>query len=528
MVNSWLVLLPPIIVITLSFITRKVVPSLLAGIILAALIVADFAPVKTLWIVLNRFWDQIERQNLYTFGFLILLGALITIMSHTGGTAAYGRMIRKRLKNKKTAETASLGLSLIFAIDDFFSILTVGSIMKPVTDSFKIPRVKLAYLIDSLAAPLVILVPVSTWVAMLLMQLAKAGISLNAADQPLVLADPFPVYLQIIPFTFYSFITFINVLCVVRFGISFGPMQKQEIIADKSGNLFGGKEPTASMAVPDGSKGSLLHFILPLASLIISVAIALLYLGNSWLLGGSNGLLQTMQQADIFLALFIGAAVALLFTLLLFLLQKSITLKDLPTIFKGGFDLMKDSLIILFLAWTFSALLKNDLQTGNYIAQLLLGSLPLWLLPAILFITAFITATGTGSSWGTIAVLVPLAVPMVTTLTHSITPTDLMQLPILLPVLGAIFAGAVAGDHLSPIGTTTVMTAVSTGAYLQDHVITQLPYALPALCATIISYLLAGRLIESYGLWSTAAVSLNTGIALSLIVLFIVNRLTKK
>jgi tetracycline resistance efflux pump len=472
----------------------------------------------------TRFLEQFEPGNLYTFGFLLILGVLITLMSHTGGTAAYGRLIKKKLTDPKLAQTASIGLSLCFGIDDFFSILTVGSIMRPVTDSFYVARAKLAFLLDCLAAPLVILVPVSTWVAMILMQLNKAGISLEHANNPIVLADPFVVYTQTIPFIFYSFIIISSVIFIVRRNISFGLMKCHEEIAAQDHNLFGGKKPLiSSSTIANDQEGSLFNFILPLGSLLLFVALAVLYSGNNYLFGGANSVLQAIQQADIFFALFFGSILSLSVSLFYFFISKQLTFAQLPSIFYEGYSLMKDSIIILLFAWTFSSLLKNDLYTGNYLAQKMIGSVSPLLLPLLFFVTAFATATGTGSSWGTIAVLVPLAVPMLTTFLHLNLPASAHEIPLLFPVLGAIFAGAVAGDNLSPIGTTTVMAATSAQCYLDDHVYTQLPYGIPALIAACLAYLIAALLI-SYGYWISSLTSLGCGILVALSMLWLMNR----
>ncbi|OQA36234.1 MAG: Na+/H+ antiporter family protein [Candidatus Dependentiae bacterium ADurb.Bin331] len=525
---SWLVLIPPVLVIALAFITHRVLLALAIGIVIGAAIVANFSLYQTIAIIAHNIQAQFELANMYTFGFLLLLGALITLMGHTGGTIAYGKLIKKRLTSAKTSETASVLLSFCFAIDDFFSILTVGSIMKPVTDSFKIPRIKLAFLIDSLAAPLIILVPVSTWIAMVLMQLEKGGVSINSADQPLILEDPFAFYLQTIPFIFYSFIISASVIYIVRSRSSWGLMNTHEEIAHETGNLFGGESvPTETFKSSNTATGTLLDFIFPLASLISFVVIAVLYLGDSKLFGGSNSLNQTMQQTDIFLALLIGCCASFILSVLLALARKTLTVSGLPVLAHGGYQLMKDSIALLFLAWTFGTLLKNDLHTGDYLAQILIGSVSSAFLPAMFYITSLITAVGTGSSWGTIAVLVPLAIPLVTSFTNVTTPTSIDHIVLLLPVIGAVFAGAVAGDHVSPIGTTTIMTAASTEANLHAHIYSQLPYALPALFATFIAYLIAGIMMP-YGALISCTVSLVSGITIAIMILMLINYLTKK
>ncbi|MGE0207323.1 MAG: Na+/H+ antiporter NhaC family protein, partial [Candidatus Babeliales bacterium] len=408
MLNTWAVLIPPVLVLICAIITHRVLPSLFLGIVSSALIVKNFNVINTVTFLAKNFWEQLyDASNLYTFAFLIVLGMLISLMSSAGGTAAYGDIIKNILKNARSAKFSSIILSILFMFDDFFSCLTVGCIMRPLTDGYKIPRAKLAFLIDSLAAPLVIIMPISTWIAMLLMQLDKSGISTNMHDSPLFIADPFVAYLHIIPFIFYSFITLFSVWFIVKHHISFGLMAQHEKIAQETGNLFGGKTPLKTTTKELTGKGALLDFIFPLASLVIGSFFAFLYSGNSTLFGGTNSFFETLKKADIFYAFFVGSVLAFIASMLLMMLRKKIVLKDLKPITQEGLDLMVGSIQILFFAWTFSSILKNDLQTGQYLAHLLIGALPAWLLPAMFFVTSLLTAIATGSSWGTIAVMVP-------------------------------------------------------------------------------------------------------------------------
>ena len=524
MQTDWLVLLPPFLVIALAFLTHRVLLSLILGIIAGALIVSNFSIIGAVQILSKTTCAQFDPSNLYTFGFLLVLGSLISLISLTGGTLAYGALIKKRLLNARMAESASVLLSFCFAIDDFFSILTVGSIMKPVTDTFKIPRVKLAFLLDSLAAPLIILVPVSTWVAMILMQLEKAGISTNSSTNPLIFEDPLAFYLQTIPFVFYSFLIAFSVIFIVRTGSSWGPMAQAEELARKKGDIFWGAQAITSSPSALPTNGSIIDFIFPIATLLLSVFASILYLGDSSLLGGTHSLAQTMQHTDIFLALFAGACVAFISSFALALMRGSIKLGQLSEIVNGGYLLMKDSIAILFLAWAFGTLLKNDLHTGDYIASLIVGSVNASFLPAAFFLAALVTAVGTGSSWGTIAVLVPLAIPLVTSFISNETPLALHDALLTLPVIGAIFAGAVAGDHVSPIGTTTIMSAATAQTEINAHVYSQLPYAAPALVGAFFAFLSAGYLIK-YGIWSSCLISLFIG-ALIALALLIVQRKT--
>lgn len=528
MQDSWIVLIPPMLVLAAAFITKRVLFSLCLGIVTASCIVANFIPTQIITTIAFHLKAQLlNMDNLYTFTFLIALGTLIALLSHTGGTTAYSIIMTKKVTDAKSAESASLLLSCLLLFDDFFSSITVGCIMRPLTDRFKIPRAKLAYLIDSMAAPLVVLVPVSSWIATLTMQLHKSGVSLDMHDNPLILADPFALYIQIIPFIFYSFIIMTSVFFIVRRRISFGPMKTQEVIAQTTGNLFGGKPPLRNLDTNCPAKhGSLTDFFIPVGLLLSSVFLAILYAGNYWLFGGTNSLLKALETTDIFFALDIGTVFTLAVSFMFFLVRKKMKISDIPHLLIAGAKLMGPSVAILFFAWTFSNLLIHDLHSGAYLASLLVNNSIIPLLPCIFFIASTITSVAIGSSWGTIAVMIPLATPMLIQLLHIQTPASPEHVYLLLPLLGAAFAGAIAGDHISPISSTTVMSSTSSGSYHPDHVYTQFIYALPALLATIIAYILAGFLARYSNTLSFLALPI--GIILCLTMIYFIDRWAKK
>ncbi len=520
---GWLSLIPPILVLALAVITKRVLPALIAGIATAAFIAAHYSPVATIKLAAYHAWQQVETTNLYTFGFLIILGAIIALLEKTGGTQAYARLVKNRLTNKKQAEMGTIYLSLCFMIDDFFSSITVGSIMRPLTTKFNISRAKLSYLIDSLAAPLVILVPVSSWIAMLSAQIERSGITTNMSENPLILADPFTTYVKSIPFIFYSLITLVAVLYIVQRGISFGPMAAHEQIADATGNLVGGKEKLKDTIATEQANGTIIDFLFPFISLFVCVFVSLLYTGGYWLFGGTHTLVQAFQHVDIFVGLFAGGLLAFTISFIFSLLRNTVKIQDIPSILWEGIDGMLPSIAVLFLAWTFGGLLREELQTGAYLAQFLMRAFPAFLLPSLFFVITTITSIAIGSSWGTIAIMVPLAVPMLISFLPVTAPVAPEAVPLLYPLIGAIFAGAIAGDHVSPIASTTLLSAASSGAYLSDHVHTQFIYALPVLIATTVSFLIAG-ILTTQPMWLNVLVSLSTGILLTLIMLQICNK----
>lgn len=520
---GWLSIVPPLLVLTLAIATKRVLPALIAGIITAACIASNLSIINTCTLIAIHAWQQFNQDNIYTFGFLITLGSLIALLERTGGTQAYAQLVQSRLKSKKQAEMGSIALSLCFMIDDFFSSITVGSIMRPLTDKYQVAHAKLAYLIDALASPLVILIPISSWIAMILAQLEQAGISSNIANSPLILADPFTTYFYSIPFIFYSLITFVAVLFIVQCSISFGPMKQHELIAATTGNLVGGKAELKVSLTHLHTQGSFLDFLFPFVSLFVCVFLSLLFMGNYHFFGGNNTFAQALQNTDIFVGLFLGGSLALSASLLFSLLRKTITLATLPSIIKEGYDSMAPSIAVLFLAWTFGSLLRTELHTGAYLAQLVMQSFSVALLPCLFFIITLVTCVAIGSSWGTIAIMIPLAIPMLAQFSTQPPPLCPDQVPLLYPLIAAIFAGAVAGDHVSPISSTTLMSATSAGCYLSDHVHTQIVYALPVLIATSISFLLAG-LLACHAFWFNVLCSLSAGIILAITTLFICNK----
>lgn len=527
--DSWIVLLPPFIVLATSFITKKILPSLMLGIFAASFIIVDFKFLPALSKVVKAFQEQlINIDNMYIFLFLFALGALISLITFTGGTKAYANIIRKRIATVKGAESATILLSIIMLFDDFFSSITVGSIMRPLTDHFNIARAKLAFLIDSMAAPLVVLMPISSWIATLTMQLSKAGVSSNLNDTPLVLSEPFALYISVIPFIFYSILLIVSVFFIVQFRISFGPMKKHELCAQKTGNLFGGREPLETLIENVHAKtGTIGDFLIPIITLLLTTFFAILYSGNYYLLQGTHSLMQALNQANIFYALFLGSSVTLVLSIIYFLIRKKITAHHIIFFGKSSIDLMGTSVAILFCSWVFSNLLLQDLHSGHYLARLLIGNISITFLPCIFFIASAITSIGIGSSWGTIAIMVPLAIPMIINFLHVPTPANIHDIPFLLPLLGAIFSGSVAGDHISPLSSTTIMSAISSGSHLDEHIQTQVTYALPVIGATIVAYIIAGNTI-AYSSMFSALISLLVGIIIAYGLLLGLHHISKK
>jgi tetracycline resistance efflux pump len=483
-------LVPPAVVLLVSFISKQVNWALFAGIVCAALIVATGNPITALQIIAHKsYTTATDPDNLLVFAYLPLLGIIISLVIRSGGASAWGNLINRKVHTARGVELATLGFSSLFFLDDYFNSWTVGSVMHHVTDRFKVPRVKLAYLINILAPCLAIISPISSWIAVILGQLSKVGIADNGT---LVTADPFVTYLQTIGYLLYPIIAILSTWLIVARRISFGPMKQQEIIAQRTGNVFGGKAPVAAKVNPPDEHGTLTDFLVPIGLLVVITPIIILWTGNYWLFGGNNGFGSALMAAQIFLALALGSLVTVIISLTYFWAQKKINTGLFITVAKEGFDLMYPSFSLLFLAWIFSDFVRNDLPAGQYLAHTIAPALPLCLVPVVFYLLAGVTAFGTGTAWGTIMVMAPIALPMIPELSHTSVPTTIEMLPMLLPTLGAIFSGIVAGTHLSPIADNTMVSSLSSACHHLDHVKAQIPYVIPSIVGAGAGFVVLG------------------------------------
>ncbi len=529
MSQSFFVLLPPTIVFMVSLYTKKLTPAFVAGIITAALISTGVKnPISFITLLKDRFLTQLlSIDSFYIYGFLISIGCLIALLLRTGGAYAFSRLFTKKLRSSKQAEGSTFLFSCILFVDDYLSNLTVGHIMRPITDSFYIPRAKLAFLVHSMTSPLAILAPISSWSAMIISQLENTGIQSITQSKSIIFIDPAYVYLYTIPFTFYSLFMIFSVLFIILRAISFGPMRKHEIIAKKEGNLFGGKKPLNSLSQkkPHPS-ATIFDFILPLSSLFISIFLGTAYFGNYYLLGGNLTFLEAMQSnSNPFSVLFFAGFFSFFISFLYACFTKKIGFNSFLSMTTEGSSLMFGAIKLIFLAGIFGTLLSQDLQTGQYLAKTLINSVPIAFLPCMFYVISLIITVATGSAWGTIGMLLPIAIPMIIKLSGLNCPVDPESIYILYPTLGAIFSGSVCGDHLSPVSETSIMAASSSKCYSIDHIKTQLPYALPATITTFFSFIIAG-FIPNY-FWSTI-ISLSFGVTFCIISLRVMHLLDNR
>lgn len=533
--ESALSLLPPLIVLFVGFITRKVLLSLLCGMIGAALVSHHFDLVNASALIATKLWKNLELynlssvssfwqcRNLFICFFLFCLGCIISFVNDSGGAHAYGNFMQKRLRNSRNTQTASLALSLILFVDDYFSSMTVGNVMTPLTDHFKIPRAKLAFLVDSMAAPLAILCPFSSWFAAIIGFLTESGVSLELTESTSILGSPFEIYLKTTPFIFYSIVIIFSSFYIVRRNISFGLMKKHEYIAIKTGNLFGGNleyqqrlEEANKENHSQPVNASMADFFVPIGIFIACIIWGMVYSGGYNPLVNEISFLAALQNSSVSISLFTGGLVSLLIVTLYFFARRKVTpLSIFPLFWRSG-KMMFQTMLILILAWTLGDMLRNDLSVGSYLASLIAGNVQISLLPILFFTVSLIIAFATGTSWGTAAVMLPIAIPTIISLFNLSLPAQIEEMQILYPVMGAIFSGCIAGDHLSPISDTTIMSSSSTKMPHIDHVQTQMGYALPLAGFTAIGYLISGFL-TSYGNFFAIMISVATALILSML-----------
>jgi len=539
MQDSWIVLLPPIIVLSFAFLTHRIISAITLGILSATLIATDFSIIKAMTMAITYVWQTSELQNMASWDlffasnslmmilFSFILGIFTVLLGNTGGACAYRKFVSKRIETKKDAEKASLVLSFFFFLDDYFSSLTVGSVMYPLTDKFKIARAKLAFLVNSIAAPLCVMFPISTWGAIVLLNLQKSGISNILNCNVAIHADPFFLYLGFIPFIFYSIISITSAWFIVLNKISFGLMYKHEKIAQDTENLFGGKIAVVRKRRDiKVTNSSMIDFLFPLSLLLSSIIIIVLYIGDYRLFGGQNSFVEALKNTQFIKALFIAGCFSLLISTIFYLARKKLNTKTLFHSYIDGLKLIGPSLLVLLLAWSLADLLNNELSAGQFIAKSLVGHLSVQFLPFIFFIVTAIISTTIGSAWGTIAFMIPLAIQMLISLFNLEVPITPGQLPILFPALGAILSGAVTGNHISPTADTMVMAATSSGCYHMDHVRTQHTYSIPAFISTAIAFLFTGFFVL-YDTTIGLLLSLGVGIIVNFSILLVLNKLRK-
>ena len=494
-IGTWWSLVPPLLAIVLALVTKEVYSSLFIGVAFGALLYTGFQP----WEAFNAFFSIMkDSMNLNILIFDVLLGMIIVLMAKSGGSAAYGNWAGKHIKSKRSALLATTGLGVLIFVDDYFNCLTVGSVMRPVTDRFKVSRAKLAYIIDATAAPICIIAPVSSWAAAVNSYVpADAGIT------------GFQLFLRTIPYNLYALLTLAMVLYVSISGFDFGLMRKHEINA-ANGDLFtsGAGEFEQIKQEEGSSRGHVLDLVLPVAVLIVSAIGAMIYTG---FLDGATDIITAFAGCNAEISLIFATSVTILFMLVLYLPRKVVTFKGFMDSFVEGFRLMIPAVAILIFAWSLKGV--GDALGISAFVESVVGSnaSASVFIPAIMFLVAIFLAFSTGTSWGTFAILVPIVIAM-------FPGADNIEMMII--AVSAVLAGAVCGDHVSPISDTTVMSSAGAQSNHINHVSTQMQYAMVVAVVCFVGYLIAG-IVQIWWL------SLGVSLILLLIVLTVMKRWTE-
>ena len=487
--NTVLSLLPPVIAIVLALLTKEVYSSLFIGILVGGLLYANFSFEGT---ILHVFSDGIVASvtDSYKMGiliFLIILGTMVCLMNKAGGSAAFGRWAKDHIKSRVGAQLASVLLGCLIFIDDYFNCLTVGSVMRPITDKHNVSRAKLAYIIDATAAPICIIAPISSWAA------AVAGFAEDGQG--------FNLFLRAIPYNYYALLTIVMMVGLVILKVDFGPMVRFEKNAIENGDIFSGANPYASAEdemVED--KGSVLDLVLPVIMLIVCCVIGMIYSGGFF---SGTGFIEAFSNSDASVGLMLGSAFALVFALLYYFIRRSMTFKEMMGCIPEGFKAMVPAILILTFAWSLKAM-TDSLGAKYFVRDFVRTSATgvQMLLPVIVFVIGCLLAFATGTSWGTFGILIPIVQNVFS-----------MDNPLAIICISACMAGAVCGDHCSPISDTTIMASAGAQCDHVNHVSTQLPYAISCAVISGVSYILAG-LLASNGL--PGLIALPVGIVLML------------
>lgn len=480
--EAWLCVLPPIIAIALALITKQVYISLFIGIFSGAMIATQFDILGGTSQIFEIMAKKVgDGWNFNILVFLVILGCIVALIQKAGGSAAYGNWAAKRIKTKTGAMLSTSLLGGLIFIDDYFNCLTVGSVMRPVTDKRGISRAKLAYIIDATAAPICIIAPISSWAAAVSSSLPE-GSTING----------FNLFIQAIPYNFYAILTILMLVALAVWKFDFGPMKKHEENAAK-GDLFTTPDrPYGEDEDVVNPKGRVFDLIIPIAVLIIFSVTAMVYTGG-FFSGVPFG--DAFADCDASVGLVFGALATLIVMLCLYLPRKVIKFPEFCNGIVDGFKAMVPAILILTFAWTLSGFTNDVLGAGEYIAGLIDASaMTLVFLPAIMFLIALGLAFATGTSWGTFAILVPIVVGVFGT----------MGEPMVMCV-AAVLAGAVCGDHCSPISDTTIMASAGAKSNHINHVNTQLPYALTVAGVCVVSYIIAG-LVQN--IWISLPISI--------------------
>ena len=506
-------LLPPIIAIVLALITKEVYSSLFIGIVVGALFYSGFSFEGTLN---HIFFEEVDdasygmisvlsdSSNVGILIFLVILGTLVALMNNAGGSAAFGRWATTHIKTRVGAQLATIALGVLIFVDDYFNCLTVGSVMRPVTDTHNISRAKLAYLIDATAAPVCIIAPISSWAA------AVAGFA-SESD-----ANGIALFISAIPYNFYALLTILMMITLSVTKTDFGPMAIHERNALK-GDLFTTENrPYADAdAHEDTSNGKVIDLVLPVVVLVVACVIGLIYTGGFF---SGESFVSAFANCSASMGLVLGSSVALVFAIIFFIIRRVLSFKDCMACIPEGFKAMVPAILILTFAWTLKSM-TDSLGAAEFVAGVVKASAGSFMnfLPAVIFLIACLLSFATGTSWGTFGILIPIVLAVFGTDSGALSTIS----------MSACMAGAVCGDHCSPISDTTIMSSAGAQCDHVNHVSTQLPYAISVAGISFITYLICGVLI-TVGMANPVWVALPLGIVLTIVYIMLMKRATSK
>ena len=493
-------LLPPVIAIALALITKEVYSSLFIGILAGGLLYSNFSFEGT---VTHAFNDGIvaslsDSYNVGILIFLVILGAIVCLMNKAGGSAAFGRWAQSHIHSRVGAQLATILLGCLIFIDDYFNCLTVGSVMRPVTDKHRVSRAKLAYLIDATAAPVCIIAPISSWAAAVA-AFAEDGQGLN-------------LFIRAIPYNFYALLTIVMMVGLVVMKSDFGFMAKHERNAMEKGDLFSGSNPYAMMDEEiDESKGSVLDLVLPIVVLVVSCVIGMIYSGNFFLAGdeGYHDFIVAFSNSDASVGLMLGSAFGLVFAIVYYLIRRAMSFRDIMGCIPEGFKAMVPAIMILTFAWSLKGM-TDSLGAKFFVRDFVRSAAGIQvLLPVIVFAVGCLLAFATGTSWGTFGILIPIVQNVFS-----------MDNPLAIICISACMAGAVCGDHCSPISDTTIMASAGAQCDHVTHVSTQLPYAITVAAVSFVTFIVAGFV-------QSAVICLLLGAVLTVGALYVIRMMTE-
>ena len=486
-------LLPPLVAIVLALITKEVYSSLFVGIVVGALIYSGFKFEGTVTQIFEGGIIKVlsDSYNVGILIFLVILGSVVCMMNKAGGSAAFGRWASKKIHTRVGAELAAIILGILIFIDDYFNCLTVGSVMRPVTDRHHVSRAKFAYLIDATAAPVCIIAPISSW---------AAAVSGFVKGQ-----DGLAIFVRTIPYNFYAILTIVMMVGMVLMKTEFGAMRTHEINA-LNGDLYTTSARPYENATDDETpnpRGRVIDLVIPIVVLVICCVISMIYTGGFF---SGTDFVTAFSQSDASVGLAMGSAFGLVFAIIFYMIRRVINFRDCMGCIPEGFKAMVPAIMILTFAWTLKAM-TDSLGAAVFVEEAMrsvAGGIEV-ILPAIIFLVGCGLAFATGTSWGTFGILIPIVVAV-----FEKSSPEMMIIS-----MSACMAGAVCGDHCSPISDTTIMASAGAQCDHVTHVSTQLPYAILAAAVSFVTYIVAGFV-------KTAWIALPVGIVLMLIVLFVI------